>query len=266
MANCFHDAINNRWETVAAQLLGKTLAQLQERFLKVMTDVNAIKHGYPENMIITIPVPATPLEHSPLSIPMVNATPPPPPPPPPHWIHHQHHRMEAMAPAAEMAVPMDITLPSSAMSGARREQNQHANSNIIQHEPLPVASSDNNKRRQTVHWTLQQHKLFLQGYEELGKQWSRISSEYVKTRTYAQVVSHSQKFFERQEKRARGEKLKGKSMLDMTDYRLNQTKETLQETKKKKNQEADQETKKKGDLQNAGMMECNPCGSSLNLI
>ncbi|QHN87742.1 uncharacterized protein DS421_16g557730 [Arachis hypogaea] len=157
MANCFHDAINNRWETVAAQLLGKTLAQLQERFLKVMTDVNAIKHGYPENMIITIPVPATPLEHSPLSIPMVNATPPPPPPPPPHWIHHQHHRMEAMAPAAEMAVPMDITLPSSAMSGARREQNQHANSNIIQHEPLPVASSDNNKRRQTVHWTLQQH-------------------------------------------------------------------------------------------------------------
>ncbi|XLR28568.1 hypothetical protein HN51_041903 [Arachis hypogaea] len=70
MANCFHDAINNRWETVAAQLLGKTLAQLQERFLKVMTDVNAIKHGYPENMIITIPVPATPLEHSPLSIPM----------------------------------------------------------------------------------------------------------------------------------------------------------------------------------------------------
>ncbi|XLR28569.1 hypothetical protein HN51_041905 [Arachis hypogaea] len=70
MANCFHDAINNRWETVAAQLPGKTPAQLQERFLKVMTDVNAIKHGYPENMIIMIPVPATPLEHSPLSIPM----------------------------------------------------------------------------------------------------------------------------------------------------------------------------------------------------
>ncbi|XLU21073.1 hypothetical protein S245_057139, partial [Arachis hypogaea] len=157
MANCFHDAINNRWETMAAQLPGKTPAQLQERFLKVMTDVNAIKNGYPENMIITIPVPATPLEHSPLSIPMVNATPPPPPPLPPHWIYHQHHRMEAMAPVAEMAVPMDITLPSSAMSGARREQNQHANSNIIQHEPLPVASSDNNKRRQTVHWTLQEH-------------------------------------------------------------------------------------------------------------
>ncbi|RYR05627.1 hypothetical protein Ahy_B06g085467 [Arachis hypogaea] len=109
--------------------------------------------------------------------------------------------MEAMAPTAYMAVPMDITLPSSAMSGARREQNQHANSNIIQHEPLPMASSDNNKRRQTVHWTLQEH------------------NEYVKTRTYAQVVSHSQKFFERQEKRSRGEKLKRKSMLDITDYR-----------------------------------------------
>ncbi|RYQ94279.1 hypothetical protein Ahy_B08g089168 [Arachis hypogaea] len=112
--------------------------------------------------------------------------------------------MEAMAPATDMALPMDITLPSSAMSGARREQNRHANTTIIQHETLPVASSDNIQRRQTIHWTLQEHK---------------ISSEYVKTRTYAQVVSHSQKFFERQEKRARGENLKRKSILDITDYR-----------------------------------------------
>ncbi|QHO32528.1 uncharacterized protein DS421_8g250570 [Arachis hypogaea] len=142
----------SRWETVAARLPGKTPAQLQERFLKLMTEVNAIKNGYPENnMNIMIPLPATPLEHSPLFIPMVNAT---PPPPPPHWTHHQHHRMEAMAPAADMAVPMHITLLSSSMSG---EQNQHANSNIIQHEPLPASSSDNNKRQQTVHWTLQEH-------------------------------------------------------------------------------------------------------------
>ncbi|KAL4294992.1 hypothetical protein AHAS_Ahas18G0283500 [Arachis hypogaea] len=88
MANCFQDAIHNHWKTVAAQLPGKTPAQLQERFLKVMTDVNAIKHGYPQNISITIPVPATPLEHCPLSISIVNAT---PPPPPPHWTHH-HHR------------------------------------------------------------------------------------------------------------------------------------------------------------------------------
>ncbi|XLU82759.1 hypothetical protein S245_006179, partial [Arachis hypogaea] len=141
ISNCFQDAIHKRWQTVAARLPGKTPAQLQERFLKLMTDVNAIKNGYPENMMI--PVPATPLEHSPLSIPIVNAT---PPPPPPHWTHHQHlHRMEAMAVAADMAVPMQITLPLS------------ANSNIIQHQPLPVASSDNNKRQQTVHWTLQEH-------------------------------------------------------------------------------------------------------------
>ncbi|KAL4300699.1 hypothetical protein AHAS_Ahas17G0227000 [Arachis hypogaea] len=59
-------------------------------------------------MIIMIPVPATPLEHNSLSIPIVNAT--PPPPPPPHWTHHQHHRMEGMAPAADMAVPMQIKL------------------------------------------------------------------------------------------------------------------------------------------------------------
>ncbi|QHN98064.1 uncharacterized protein LOC110265791 [Arachis ipaensis] len=157
MANCFQDAIHNHWKTVAAQLPGKTPAQLQERFLKVMTDVNAIKHGYPQNISITIPVPATPLEHCPLSISIVNAT---PPPPPPHWTHH-HHRMEAMAPATDMALPMDITLPSSAMSGARREQNRHANTTIIQHETLPVASSDNIQRRQTIHWTLQEHKYVL---------------------------------------------------------------------------------------------------------
>ncbi|KAL4360155.1 hypothetical protein HN51_020548 [Arachis hypogaea] len=89
MANCFQDSIYSRWETVAARLPGKTPAQLQERFLKLMTEVNAIKNGYRENMNIMIPLPATPLEHSPLFIPIVNAT---PPPPPPHWTHHQPPR------------------------------------------------------------------------------------------------------------------------------------------------------------------------------
>ncbi|KAL4300695.1 uncharacterized protein DS421_17g592160 [Arachis hypogaea] len=91
-----------------------------------------------------IPVPAIPLEHSLLSIPIVNAT---PLPPPPHWTYHQHHRMEAMAPVADMAVPMHITLSSSAMLRGIREQNRHAYSNIIKHKPLPVASSDNNERQ-----------------------------------------------------------------------------------------------------------------------
>ncbi|XLT02757.1 hypothetical protein HN51_052108 [Arachis hypogaea] len=69
IANCFQDAIHNRWETVATRLPGKNLAQLQDCFLKLMTKVNGIKNGYPENMIIMIPMPAIPLEHSPLSIP-----------------------------------------------------------------------------------------------------------------------------------------------------------------------------------------------------
>ncbi|QHO22769.1 uncharacterized protein DS421_12g358010 [Arachis hypogaea] len=189
IANCFQDAIHNHWKTVAARLPGKTPAQLQERFLKLMTDVNAIKNGNPENMNIMLPVSATPLEHSLLSIPVVNAT---PPLPPPHWTHHQHHRMQAMAPAADMAVPMHITLLSSSMSGARREQNQHANSNIIQHKPLYAASSNNNKRQQTVHWTLQEHK---------------------------HVVSpRLRRIRKTMEKRARGENLGRKSMLDITDY------------------------------------------------
>ncbi|KAL4300697.1 hypothetical protein AHAS_Ahas17G0226800 [Arachis hypogaea] len=78
--NYFKDALHNHWETVATRFPGKTPAQLQDCFLKLMTNVNAIKNGYPENMIIMIAVPATPLEYSPLSIPIVNATPPPPPP------------------------------------------------------------------------------------------------------------------------------------------------------------------------------------------
>ncbi|XLU66258.1 hypothetical protein S245_025311, partial [Arachis hypogaea] len=79
------DAIYNCWETVVAHLPEKTPIQLQDRFLKLMTDVNAIKNGYPENMIIMIHVPATPLERSPLSIPIVNVTPPSP------CTYHQHH-------------------------------------------------------------------------------------------------------------------------------------------------------------------------------
>ncbi|XP_057731733.1 uncharacterized protein LOC130946867 [Arachis stenosperma] len=66
ITSCFQDDIQNRWEDVAARLPGRTPTQLQERFQKLMNDIN--------NMTIM-------MEHNPLSIP-INATTP---------LHHHHH-------------------------------------------------------------------------------------------------------------------------------------------------------------------------------
>ncbi|RYQ98708.1 hypothetical protein Ahy_B07g086464 [Arachis hypogaea] len=92
ITSCFQDVIHNCWEAVAARLSGRTLAQLQERFQKLINDINSIHYGYPsktplnaafDNMTIM-------MEHNPLSIPIINAT--PPPSLQPYSTNHQHHR------------------------------------------------------------------------------------------------------------------------------------------------------------------------------
>jgi SHAQKYF class myb-like DNA-binding protein len=45
----------------------------------------------------------------------------------------------------------------------------------------------------TGHWSDEEHKLFLEGYELFGKHWSKIS-KYVKSRTTLQCRSHGQKY------------------------------------------------------------------------
>ncbi|XP_025619984.1 uncharacterized protein [Arachis hypogaea] len=125
IANSFEYAKRNSWELIAARLPGKTPAQLQERFKKLMKDINVIHNGYnsntplnnaaSENMTMTMAAPTTTLEHNPVSIPIINAT-TTTPPPPPYNTDHQHHRAEVVAAAAPM-------------EAATREQSQSANTN-----------------------------------------------------------------------------------------------------------------------------------------
>ncbi|RYR07332.1 hypothetical protein Ahy_B05g074664 [Arachis hypogaea] len=177
----FQDALHNHWEAMAARLPGRTRAQLQERFQKLMNDISAIHNGYPtntplinaasDNMTIM-------MEHNPLSIPIIN----PPPPLPPYSTDHQHHREEVLPAAEEEVVP------------------------TAQEEAAPTKTG--------YHWTEDEHRLFIRGYQEEGSHWKRISKYYVKTKTSSQIASHAQKHFKHQEELAKGKKLR-KSIFDI---------------------------------------------------
>lgn len=84
---------------------------------------------------------------------------------------------------------------------------------IRQKQPTKVAQSSANQtqgigkpRRQRRHkdimynhgrWTKEEHDLFLKAYQECGRDWSKISREYVTTRMRSQVASHAQKYLTR---------------------------------------------------------------------
>ncbi|XP_057415155.1 transcription factor DIVARICATA-like [Lotus japonicus] len=61
------------------------------------------------------------------------------------------------------------------------------------------SSSEYNKRKKVLHWTEDEHKLFLMGVQECGKgAWRNIARKFVVTRTPTQVASHAQKYYIRQ--------------------------------------------------------------------
>lgn len=63
------------------------------------------------------------------------------------------------------------------------------------------------QRKAARPWTEEEHKAFLCGLKDYGKgDWKSISRYCVKSRSPAQVASHAQKYYERQEKEEQNKK------------------------------------------------------------
>ncbi|CAL5012517.1 unnamed protein product [Urochloa decumbens] len=70
---------------------------------------------------------------------------------------------------------------------------------VVEEAPQMQVSIPHQARRNKP-WTIEEHKNFLCGLSVHGRgKWKNISRDYVKTRTPAQVTSHAQKYFRRQE-------------------------------------------------------------------
>ncbi|XP_039690560.1 transcription factor MYB1R1 [Medicago truncatula] len=69
--------------------------------------------------------------------------------------------------------------------------------NLIQAESGPEESHPPGRvQRKSIHWTDDEHKLFLKGLKKHGKgRWKDISKEFVVTKTPTQIASHAQKYF-----------------------------------------------------------------------
>jgi len=68
-----------------------------------------------------------------------------------------------------------------------------------------AALQEEKDKKRGMPWSEDEHKLFLVGLERFGKgDWRSISRQCVRTRTPAQVASHAQKYFKRQDDKVNG--------------------------------------------------------------
>ncbi|AES95625.1 putative transcription factor MYB-HB-like family [Medicago truncatula] len=90
--------------------------------------------------------------------------------------------------------------------------------NLVQAESVPEGSHEAKRgRRERVHWTEGEHKLFLEGIEKYGKgRWKDISKEFVVTKTPIQIASHAQKYFIHQNVKDIEKRKKRRSIHDTT--------------------------------------------------
>ncbi|KAH0754240.1 hypothetical protein KY290_024510 [Solanum tuberosum] len=68
-----------------------------------------------------------------------------------------------------------------------------------------VSNTENNgdsvdflSRKQEGKWTEDEHEAFLIGLDKVGRNWTRVSKEFVPSRTPTQITSHAQKYFDNQ--------------------------------------------------------------------
>lgn len=72
----------------------------------------------------------------------------------------------------------------------------------IEEDPFPndnvsINNSPNKPRIKKGPWTDKEHEDFLRGYKEVGKKWTIIANNYVKTRNGQQVACHGQKYLKK---------------------------------------------------------------------
>lgn len=75
------------------------------------------------------------------------------------------------------------------------------NSIPVREEKHLIVNKKDEPSYNTGAWNKEEHDLFIEGHKQLGRNWSQISSTYVKTRNRMQVANHAQKFFQKEIKK-----------------------------------------------------------------